>query len=101
MPVSGSYDFSVSASDVINSSLEDIQVLQNGETVDNNDLTVALRELNMMTKAWMGKPGFAPGLKRWTRKTAYLFLQLNKNVYQLGPVASSGDYCCEIGRAHV
>jgi hypothetical protein len=94
MPISGVYSYSVDASTVITSALEDIQVVQNGETINNDDLTVSLRELNLMTKAWMGKPGFAPGLKRWTRKVGYLFLRKNKNIYSLGPIASGGDYCC-------
>ncbi len=93
MPVSGTFDYTVTASDIITCALEDIQAIQNGETADNADITTALRTLNLMTKEWMGKPGYAPGLKRWTRKTAYLFLQLNRNIYQLGPVAG-GDYCC-------
>ena len=94
MALSGSYDYTVTASDVINKALTDIQVLSNGETVDNNDLATALVSLNLMTKEWMGKPGYAPGLKRWTRKTAYLFLRLNKNIYALGTAANSGDKCC-------
>jgi len=92
--LSGSYDYSCTASDVITSAFEDIQVIQNGETADNNDVTTALRELNYLAKQWMGKPGFAPGLKRWSRKTAYLFLALNKNVYSLGTTANGGDKCC-------
>ncbi len=94
MGLSGSFDYTALASDIITSACEDIQVIQNGETIDNNDQTTALRELNYMVKQWMGKPGFAPGLKRWSRKTAYLFLALNKNIYSLGTTANSGDKCC-------
>jgi hypothetical protein len=94
MPVSGSVDYSVSASDIITCAGEDIQIIQNGETMDNADVTTCLRTLNLMTKEWMGKPGFAPGLKKWTRRTGYLFLVKNKNIYGLGTIANSGDYCC-------
>ena len=93
MAISGAYDYSVTASDIITASLTDIQVLQNGETADNNDITTALRSLNLITKELMGKPNVAPGLKRWTRKTLYQFLRLNKNIYTLCAIASSGDYC--------
>lgn len=85
------YDYTVTASDVITCALEDIQVVKNGESVDNNDLTTALRTLNLMTKEWMGKPAFAPGLKRWTRNFIYLFMRLNKNVYVLGQTAQTTD----------
>ncbi len=94
MSLSGSYDYTAIASDIITSAFEDIQVIQNGETADNNDVTTALRELNYMTKQWMGKPGFAPGLKRWSRKLAYLFLVQNQNIYSLGTTALGGDKCC-------
>ena len=94
MATSGSYDYSVTASDIINKALTDIQVLKNGETVDNDDLTTALVSLNLMTKEWMGKPGYAPGLKRWTRKLGYLFLRQNKGIYAIGTIANGGDYCC-------
>jgi hypothetical protein len=89
--LSGVYDYSVLASDIITAAFEDIQVAQPGETITNNDQTTALRTLNLLTKEWMGKPGFAPGLKRWSRNFLYLFLRKNKNVYVLGQTAQTTD----------
>jgi len=87
MAVSGSYDYTVSALNVIDGAFENIQV-----EPEAADYTIALRALNLQTKEWMGKPAFAPGMKRWTRRYIYLFLRLNRNVYKLGSIANGGDY---------
>ena len=89
MALSGVYDYSVLASDIITASFEDIQVVQPGETIPTADQVVALRTLNLLTKEWMGKPGFAPGLKRWSRNFVYMFLRLNKNIYVFGQTAQT------------
>ena len=83
MAVSGSYDYSVLASDIIACALEDIQVIQSGETIGPNDQAMCLRTLNLMTKEWMGKPTFAPGMKRWTRNYVYMFMQGATNIFVL------------------
>lgn len=91
MALSGVFDYSVLASDVITAAFEDIQVAQPGETIPTADQTVALRTLNLLTKEWMGKPGFAPGLKRWSRNFVYMFMRLNKNIYVFGQTAQTTD----------
>lgn len=88
MATSGSYDFSVTAETVITEMLEQIGVLPAGETLDANDQSSCIRTLNMMVKQWSGNFDFAPGLKAFSRKNGYLFLQLNQGVYDIGP---SGD----------
>lgn len=91
MATSGVYDYTVTGTDIITAALEDIQVVKSGEAIDNSDLTLSLRTLNLMVKEWMGKPTFAPGLKRWTRNFVYVFLRLNKNIYVLGQTAQTTD----------
>ena len=88
MATSGSYDYSLTASNVLTESLEYIQVLANDGTIDPNDETSCLRTLNMMAKQWSGNFDFAPGLKAFSRKHGYMFLQKNQGSYSLGP---SGD----------
>ena len=88
MATSGSFDFSCTASDVITEALESIGVLADGATVTTNDQTSLLRTLNMMVKQWSGNLDFAPGLKAFSRKVGYVFLQKNQGSYSLGP---SGD----------
>ena len=101
MAVSGSFDYTCTGLNVITAALEDIQVVQSGETIGNDDQATALRTLNYMVKEWMGKPTFAPGLKRWTRKWFYLFLRLNKNIYTLAQAGVTGDdIACVDSYAH-
>lgn len=88
MGTSGSYDYSVTATDVITEAMEFIQVLGQGDTIDSADQTSVLRTLNMMVKQWSGNFDFAPGLKSFQRKIGYLILQSGQSSYTLGP---SGD----------
>lgn len=88
MATSNSFNYSVTASDVITEAMEVVGVLASGETISANDQTTCLRTLNMMVKQWSGNFDFAPGLKAFSRKTGYVFLQKNQAVYSLGP---SGD----------
>lgn len=88
MSTSGSYDYSVTASDIVTEALEQIGVLAAGDSVTSADQTSCLRTLNMMVKQWSGNFDFAPGLKAFSRKRGYVFLQKNQGSYSLGP---SGD----------
>lgn len=90
MATSGSYDYSLTAADIIQAALEDIGVFQSGETVDSGDSAVALRTLNLLTKQWSGTADGAPGLKVFSRQRIYLFPQANKARYLIGP-ASTDD----------
>lgn len=91
MTVSNSFDFTCTADDIIVAAAEDIQVKKSDEVISPADYTTFLRTLNMMTKEWMGKPTFAPGLKRWTRNFIYMFMRLNKNIYILSQGQSGAD----------
>lgn len=92
MASSGSVDFSVSRDDIIQDALENLGVLAEGGTVSSAQTTQMARKLNMIVKQWMGMSDFAPGLKMWSRKTAYLFLQKNQGAYTLGPTTTAtGD----------
>ena len=88
MATSGTYNYLVTASDVLTESLEMLGVLAPGESITSDDQTSCLRSLNMMVKQWSGNFDFAPGLKAFSKKHAYMFLQNNQTVYSLGP---SGD----------
>lgn len=91
MAASGSYDYTVTAGNIIDSAYEDIQVTQEGSSPTPEQYTIALRTLNLMTKEWMGKPTFAPGLKRWTRNFIYVFMRQYKNIYVLAQAQSGAD----------
>lgn len=89
MATSGSYDYSVTATNVLTEALEIIGVLPVGQTIDSNDQTTCLRSLNMMVKQWSGNFDFAPGLKAFSRKRGYVFLQSGQGSYSLGPTGDN------------
>jgi len=88
MATSLSYDYSVTAADILTEALQFNGVLASGETISSDDSTSCLRTFNMMVKQWSGNIDFAPGLKAFSRKHGYLFLQQAQSVYSIGP---SGD----------
>lgn len=92
MATSGTVTFSVNEADIVADALESIGYKDPSEAVSADDLTVARRKLNMIVKQWTSQLDFAPGLKMWTRRRAYLFLQSGQVAYSLGP---SGDHATE------
>lgn len=89
MPSSGSVDFSVNRNEIIEAALRAARILGKDQTPDASHITTGAQALNMIVKQWQGKADFAPGLKVWSRKTAYLFLQSGEHQYDIGP---SGDH---------
>jgi hypothetical protein len=89
VPSSGSVDFSVNRNEIIGGALRAARILGKDQTPDASHITTGAEALNMIVKQWQAKADFAPGLKVWSRKTAYLFLQSGEHQYDLGP---SGDH---------
>lgn len=85
MATSGSYDFTVTAETIINEMAEQIGYLAEGETIGATFQASCLRSLNMMVKQWSGNFDFAPGLKAFSRKVGYVFLQSGQGSYSIGP----------------
>lgn len=92
MSTSGTVTFSVTEADVIKDALIEIGYLDSAETPDASDIVRARFKLNLIVKQWTSQLDFAPGLKMWTRRRAYLFLQDGQVSYSLGP---SGDHATE------
>lgn len=90
MSSSGITDYSVTELDVIEGAAGKIGVGENGQTLDPDDVKTFRRNLNMIVKQWTAQADFAPGLKMWTRRRAYLFLQNDQIEYDIGP---TGDEC--------
>lgn len=88
MASSGSYNFTVMESEIINLAAEMAGVKGAGRVLSNEVYANFRLLLNLIVKQWQGKSDFAPGLKVWTRKRAYLFPELNEEQYSLG---TSGD----------
>lgn len=85
MSSSGSVDFSVSRDDIIKGALRAARVISRDQTPLSGQIADASEALNLIVKQWQGKADFAPGLKIWSRKTGYLFLQPGQAEYLLGP----------------
>jgi len=98
MATSGSYDYSLTAADIIQAALEDINQLEAGESVDSDDSTVALRTLNQLVKQWQGNADMAQGLKIHTRQRVTLFLAKNQTQYLIGPGSSDARATTSYGR---
>jgi hypothetical protein len=86
---SGSVDFSVNRDEIIKGALRSARIIGKDQTPDATHISTGAEALNMLVKQWQAKHDFAPGLKVWSRKTAYLFLQQGESQYDLGP---SGDH---------
>lgn len=87
MATSGSWDYSVTALQVITSAAEDIGVAENGQSLDSNDLATMLRTLNLLVKQWQGTSDKFPGLKVWTRQRLVIFPVAAQVRYLVGPAA--------------
>lgn len=90
MATSGSYDYSVTALNVITDAAENIGIIANGQSLDSNDLATMLRALNMQVKQWQGTSDKFPGLKAWTRHRISVYFASNQGRYLIGP-ASTDD----------
>jgi len=84
MATSGSYNFDVTALDILTEALELIGVLGIGESIDASESESDLRTLNLMLKSWQSKVGI------WLNKEVSLFFEVGKFKYSIGP---TGDHC--------
>lgn len=84
MAVSGSKNFSVTRTDIINAALRKIGAYDAGETLGPDESKDAVLALNLMIKEWSARGIDVP----W-RETVTLFLQPGQQSYRIGP---SGDH---------
>jgi len=88
MATSGSWDYSVTALQIITSAAEDIGVAENNQSLDSNDLATMLRTLNLLVKQWQGQSDKFPGLKVWTRQRVEMFFVSGQARYLVGPASA-------------
>tara|TARA_R110000772_G_scaffold16184_6_gene46231 strand:- start:3762 stop:4715 length:954 start_codon:yes stop_codon:yes gene_type:complete len=82
MALSDSIDFTVTRDDLIQEALEEIGVLDIGETPSALQLTSCARSLNLMLKQWQ-----ADEVNLFAVSRTYLFLAKSINEYKLGSTA--------------
>lgn len=98
MATSGSWNYSLTAGDIINAAAQELKVLGEGQTLSSADQTILLARLNTLVKQWQGSGDFAPGLKVHTRKTITMFLAKNQSIYTIGPASTDARATTQYGR---
>jgi hypothetical protein len=78
MALSGSTDFTQTASEIIYDAFMLLGVYSSGETASSGDLSLAQNILNKMFKAWEGK-----GIHLWTEQEGAIFLTEGQQSYSL------------------
>lgn len=101
MATSGSWNYLVTAAQLIQVSLEDIGVVESGETLSSEDQDMALRRLNYLVKQWQGTADMAQGLKVWTRQRVTLFLAKGQQTYTIGPASTDSRATTQYGRTTI
>lgn len=87
--ITGTYIFTVTATDIINEAMLNIGAIGEAEIPTAQEFNDCLRKLNLLVKSWMAKQDFAPGLKMWSRARGDLFLGFTQYQYQLGPTGDN------------
>jgi hypothetical protein len=98
---SGSYDYLLTAANVIDVAVENLGVLAAGGTIASADQTLALRRLNMIAKQYQGTNDGAPGLKVHTRQRLSLLLAKGQQTYSIGPASTDARSSTAVGRTTI
>lgn len=98
MATSGSWDYSLTAANIIDMAVENLGVLAAGGTIASADQTLALRRLNVIAKQFQGTADGMPGMKVWTRQTVTLFLAKGQQSYEIGPASGDARATTQYGR---
>lgn len=101
MATSGSWDFSRTAAQVIQSAYEDLGIVVPGGTIAAADSTMALARLNMIVKQLQGDSDFTPGLKIWTRQRITLFPEVARQSYLIGPASTDARCGANVARTTI
>ena len=88
MATSGSYDYGLTAANIIDMAVENLGVLAAGGTISSADQTLALRRLNVIAKQAQGTADGAPGMKVHTRQRVTLMLAKGQQQYLIGPAST-------------
>lgn len=101
MATSGSYDYSITAAQLIQTIGEDIWVVESGETMSSEDQDLILRRLNYLIKQLQGTADMAQGIKVLSRQRVTLFLAKGQQTYTIGPASSDSRATTTYGRTTI
>ena len=98
MATSGSWDYNLTAANVVDMAAENLGILAAGATIATADQTLLLRRLNVIAKQFQGTADGMQGMKVWTRQTITLFLSKGQQSYEIGPAATDARSTTQYGR---
>ena len=98
MTTSSSWNYSLTAANIMDMALENIKVLRVGGTITSGQQTFCLRRLNVIAKQYQGTSDGAQGLKIHTRQRITLMLAVGQNTYLIGPASTDARASTAIGR---
>jgi hypothetical protein len=94
---SGSWDFSLTAAQIITEAAENLGIISAGETIASADQTTLLRSLNIVAKELQGTADGSPGLKVHLRQRIALFLAKGQQTYLIGPASTDARSSAQWG----
>lgn len=101
MSTSGSWNFSLTAQQIIQAAAEDLGAYRPGATIATAHSTAMLRRLNMLAKQWQGTSDNMPGMPIYTRQRVTLFLAYGQQTYTIGPAATDARATTQYGRTTI
>lgn len=101
MATSGSWNYSLTAADVIKAAYEDTGIIQPGQSVSTADSTMALTRLNILAKQLQGGIDGSMGIPLFTRQRITLFLAKGQQKYLIGPATTDSRSATSYGRTTI
>ena len=101
MATSGSWDYSLTAANIVDMAVENLGILHSGGTIVAADQTLALRRLNVIAKQFQGVADKAQGLKIHTRQRITLVLAKGQQSYLIGPASTDARASTQVGRTTI
>jgi hypothetical protein len=88
LATSGSYNYQLTASNIITEAAENLGIIEAGGTVPAHDAATLLRSLNIIVKEHSGSADGATGVKNFHRQRVHLFLTPGQSTYEIGPTSA-------------
>lgn len=99
--ISASYDFKLTAAQLIARCAKNLGILAAGGTIVSADETELLQTLNVVAKEFQGSADLAPGLKVWNRQRITMMFEYGQQTYTIGPAATDARSSTQVGRATI
>lgn len=98
MTTSSSWNFSLTAAQLIARAARNLGIVGSGGTVASADETDLLQTLNVIVKEFQGTSDMSPGIKVWTRQRITLILAEGQQTYTIGPATTDSRASLLMGR---